>query len=955
MFPYMNKKSLSVLSKAVCRTPAFSLNSRFEAVWPILKEKIKESSPEFYSLIKDVGAIDLAGLPVKIRYSIWKYANRAQYRATPFGQFASSTLVPIVPSLTTEESIQISEDMNLHHFVSWVNKNDLDIHSGLYQENASCYQTNTSFYVMGDEIRFLYNNEGTFNLTAVEQHESIVYILNYCLIKRSKEELYQCVFEAIQLNENETEDLIGSLIELQLLLTDFHPNIIGGDYFERINFNSNEESKQYIIAERKLLSGEISSKRLDNLKELIHVLDRILPIAENDNLSNFKQRFFKRYEHLLEVPLLEALDPEIGIGYTDLINDSVDSSLVDEIGNSDGGRIDNTQIIYSALHRFILNNIANREPIRLEDFKGSDQQKSGLPNTFSALVQFTEENVIVKQIGGCTATALIGRFTIASNELESFGKEIAHLEEKANPEILFFDIAYQAESHVDDVNRRRALHSFELPIITWSESHNILELNGLMVSIIGGEIVLRSKKHNKRVIPRMATAYNYSRSDLSVFRFLSDLQHQGIHSNLTISPDLLFPQLNHYPRVSYKDIILSPEKWLVPEVFYKKPKLEIESLDELKRWLDDKRITGSFLCGFSDQKLCFDSSKAEDLNSFLLFCRNKKDLYIEEAFLPQNSLVKDENGNPYLAEFIFSFSHDRSLYKPVSFPLVTFESLKKINFQKQFIPGSEWLYLKIYCHPNRSNELLLTNIIDGMVKNRIRIKRWFFIRYQDPEYHIRLRIHLKSPLDLSFVLEGFQDDFEAHIQKGTVQDLQLAVYNRELDRYGDSGMAEMESIFALDSKVILMLLEENLSIEDLYAVSIGLLLDTMEKLNIALKDQLSFLKKMAQSFSNEHKVDSAGFKKINTSFREFHDTYSNLSLKKSLRNRLSKLSDKLKRELEKSDHANREKLLADVFHMHVNRLFAQKQRVHELIIYEFAVGLIQRGRNKLALVNSLTK
>lgn len=932
----MNKKDLTVLSTVICRTPAFSFNKKFQNIWPRLKEIIKDSSPEFYALIKDVNAVEVDSLPVKMNFSIWKYANRAQYRATPFGKFASLTMVPIEPSQISEEFIQISEDMNLHRFVSWTNKIDLDLLPVTYIEKASSYQTNASYYIVGDEIRFLFNNEGTFNLTAIEHHESIVRILNYCLLKRSKEELYQCVFDALQLNENEVDELIENMIDSQLLLTDVHPNIIGSDYFERVNFQVKEESKQYIIAERKLLSGGISSKRLENLKELIHVLDGILPIVENDNLSNFKQRFFKRYEHRFEIPLLEALDPEIGIGYTDLINESGSHSLVDEIGNSGKGDYSHPKITYSALHRFLLNNIASKEPIQLEDFKVSDNKESGLPNSFSALVQFTEENVIVKQIGGCTATSLIGRFTIASNALESFGREITNLEEEANPEVLFFDIAYQAESHVDDVNRRRALHSFELPILTWSESNNILELNDLKVSIIGGEIVLRSRKYNKRVIPRLASAYNYSRSDLSVFRFLSDLQHQGLHANLTVSPDVMFPRLNHYPRVQYKDIILSPEKWLVPEAFCKKTNFETEKLGELKKWLNGKGISGTFLSGFSDQKLCFDPSKDEDLSSFLLFCRNRKDLYIEEAFLPQNSLVKDERGNPYLAEFILSFSHDRTLYKPVSFPSVNTSSLKKRDSRKQFIPGSEWLYLKIYCHPNRSNELLSTNISDGMVKNRMRIKKWFFIRYQDPEHHLRLRIHLKSPLDLSFVLAGFQDDFEVHIQNGTVQDLQLAVYNRELDRYGNGGIEEMESVFALDSKVILILLEENLAVEDLYAVSIDLLIDTMEKLNFALKDQLSFVKKMAQSFSNEHNVDGAGFKKINTRFRGFYKTYSNLSLKKSLRSSLSNLSDKYKTELENSDSEMRETLLADVFHMHVNRLFAQKQRVHELIIYEFA-------------------
>ncbi len=97
----------------------------------------------------------------------------------------------------------------------------------------------------------------------------------------------------------------------------------------------------------------------------------------------------------------------------------------------------------------------------------------------------------------------------------------------------FFDIAYQAEKKVDNVNRRKQLYPYELPILTWSESDNPLDLNDLLVTIEQQEVVLKSKKLDKRLLPRIASAYNYTRSDLAVYRFLCDIQSQGILTNLS--------------------------------------------------------------------------------------------------------------------------------------------------------------------------------------------------------------------------------------------------------------------------------------------------------------------------------------------------------------------------------------------------------------------------------------
>jgi len=65
---------------------------------------------------------------------------------------------------------------------------------------------------------------------------------------------------------------------------------------------------------------------------------------------------------------------------------------------------------------------------------------------------------------------------------------------------------------------------------------------------------------------------------------------------------------------------------------------------------------------------------------------------------------------------------------------------------RTFIPGSEWIYFKIYTGTKTADAILkneLYGFVSEMLKNKV-IDKWFFIRYNDPDFHIRLRIHLKE-------------------------------------------------------------------------------------------------------------------------------------------------------------------------------------------------------------------
>lgn len=68
------------------------------------------------------------------------------------------------------------------------------------------------------------------------------------------------------------------------------------------------------------------------------------------------------------------------------------------------------------------------------------------------------------------------------------------------------------------------------------------------------------------------------------------------------------------------------------------------------------------------------------------------------------------------------------------------------EIQRAFIPGNKWLYFKLYTGYKTSDMILSKKIfvIINNLKRQNLIDKWFFIRYADPEHHIRIRFLMKN-------------------------------------------------------------------------------------------------------------------------------------------------------------------------------------------------------------------
>ena len=125
-----------------------------------------------------------------------------------------------------------------------------------------------------------------------------------------------------------------------------------------------------------------------------------------------------------------------------------------------------------------------------------------------------------------------------------------------------------------------------------------------------------------------------------------------------------------------------------------------------------------------------------------------------------------------------------------------------------FYPGSEWLYFKIYTGVKTSEFLL--EVIKPFVEqlqNENKIKKWFFIRYNDPKPHLRIRFNISNPNKFYILLHKISSLFGEYLNSGEISNIIIDTYKRELERYGENTIEYAEEIFFRSSELILNFLE----------------------------------------------------------------------------------------------------------------------------------------------------
>ena len=602
-------------SSVLIRTPTYNFQKYSKVNYSVLlKDKEFTSalflaSRSFFNELKKKD-FDYNLLNEKQKHTVKKYLNRASFRSTPFGLFSSFSLLNWKEQADTNIVLADSD--------SYI-KLDFSILQKLWEKYLKNYIkggtkfcTNQTFYFNETDFRYIKteidaNSQTLFSMISISRNAALKKVLKFCMEYKSYKEVLYFLTGEVGVNSTEAVSFIAELINQQVLISNNAPCVTGEDYSDTIfkhlvdcnevtnlkrNIDKlpgasnklyqlihlaneldhhllNESGKNYFytVAEKKVLSGTLSSKYHKQILEGLHCLNCLSIATVSNDLNKFKIAFKEKYE-TGEVPLLEALDSQFGIGYGDF--DKIkDTYGISKDYYSSSKRDDNNQVekefLESLLKKWQSNNNYGYEleitDQHLKSIK-SDDYKVNFPPSISVIFRLVGEKVFIDSAGGTSGLSLIGRFS-CSKKVNAFCKQIAEQEQKLNADIIFAEVAHIDNLHTANINRRQHFRDYEIPVLTNStiENDKKINLNDLMVSVIDDTVFLSSKKLNQVVIPRLSSALNYTKSSFPIFRFLCDVQNQHLKSSFSFSLASYAHGLIFYPRIIYKSSILQLAEW----------------------------------------------------------------------------------------------------------------------------------------------------------------------------------------------------------------------------------------------------------------------------------------------------------------------------------------------------------------------------------------------------------
>jgi thiopeptide-type bacteriocin biosynthesis protein len=958
------------------------------------------ASPQLYNLLV-AKQFDFKALTPKEQFSIKRYYNRMCFRPTPFGSFSSFTLASWGP----DELIRLDEqNAKLHLNIDQeivLHLADRLIGSDL--ENY-IFIANPTLYNSGKEFRFIKTNysedrkKTLFDLESYEYNALTSALINFCMGNfRPGLKMMAFMTEISGCNLEVAKDYLSFLVDAQLIIHRGATNIIGEDYlhrllnqpeiasspFKQILFSTYQQLQTvpfpavdplidlsalfeglllgsqkkptnhffYAGLERKVADGSLKIKYQQLIMDGLNALKVLNRAAQPLMLQQFIKDFKSRYDRE-KVPLLLAIDPETGIGYGPGIAPPSETELLRQINFSEPQKNNNMTLEWSDVHRLLLQkwnkNLESTDPILLNEADllliPSSQELSS-PPTLSVLFRVIDNTVYLETVGGVSATALIGRFTVWNKDVHNLSRQLASLEQSANPEVIFADIGQISDTHADNINRRNHSYNYEIPINSVSTLPFDYQIapSDLWISVNGDELVLESKSLQKIIIPRLSSAYNYSRNDLALYRILCDLQYQGLQGNYSFDMEQFFPGMAHYPRVVFKQTILCPAIWHISDQNLKELKSASiqESFNKFKLIKEKLKLPSVIALSMFDQQLVFNIDREEEV-IFLIDClKNMDRVAFHEYFLPTQPKATTNEGSPLVSQFIAFLYKDETTYRVNRMA----DTIAKTKIKKEYILGSKWLYLKLYCNPSIANDLLVKKLLPLLKKiDNGELLSWFFIRYRDSGYHIRLRLKVKEEY-IGPVLILLKKRLEGSVHYHLIREYQADTYRREMERYGPDIINLVESFFNVSSELVLHYLKITRlkSFSNTYYslafVSVANLLNSfLPDINI----QITFLEQMVQTFYSEFSSDKSLKVELDQKYREIKKEVAGLLTNKEYyeKLKLGEWSDSFSLKVHEVSNATldfaikrKNQLLADMIHMHLNRLFIDRQRNQELIIY----------------------
>jgi thiopeptide-type bacteriocin biosynthesis protein len=232
--------------------------------------------------------------------------------------------------------------------------------------------------------------------------------------------------------------------------------------------------------------------------------------------------------------------------------------------------------------------------------------------------------------------------------------------------------------------------------------------------------------------------------------------------------------------------------------------------------------------------------------------------------------------------------------------------------------------------------------------------RWFFIRYGDPDWHLRLRVHGTPDRLLHETLPLLHRATAPLLETGQLWRVQLDTYEREVERYGgETGILLAERAFHADSDAVLAITRQltgDAGAELRWRVALRGIDLLFDDLGLTLEQKLAIARRARRGYGSEFGADGNFQHEVSRRYRTERASLETLldpqrdppadlaASIQALRQRSMVLAP-VARDLRAAAEGGRLSvdicdLAMSLAHMHVNRMLRSAQRAQELVLYE---------------------
>lgn len=579
------------------------------------------------------------------------------------------------------------------------------------------------------------------------------------------------------------------------------------------------------------LAGRAVSRQV--AADAAHAVDLLLRMhpapGGSRYLTGYRSAFLARYGTQRRVPLLELLDPRFGLGPPGVRHAYPSAGGQHAPARRSERLLDLATTALRDGRREVVLDDADVEALTTWT-PAADRLPPSLE--LSAFVLAASRDavdrgdytlVVGPNLGAQAAGRGLGRFTdLLGPPALDLLQEIADAEDTRLGIGVAAELVYLPARHrAANVAVRPALRRYEIPVgvAPGVAPEHVIAPDELAVLIRDGRLRLWWTAGGTEVSVSTGHMLNTT-SAPQVCRFLHDIGLDGLTllTSFDWGPAARLPLL---PRVRAGRVVLRPAQWRQSRTTAAGA-LRVQDAasftNALRDWRTQWRVPRYVYLAAGDNRLLLDLDDPAQAGQLPEELRRPRDgdLVLQEALPGPDDAWLPGPGGRYISELVIPLVRrqptpaSRGPTAPTSDPVARSAPSVDDEAGRLRPPGSDWLYLTLSGPRIGQDELVagpLRRFAEAVVASG-HADSWFFLRYSDPDPHLRLRLHGEPHTLMAQALPSVVTWAAGLIASGSLTRAGLEVYERELERYGGpEGIDVAEAIFAADSTATAALLD----------------------------------------------------------------------------------------------------------------------------------------------------